>query len=54
MNALSPGFCATDLNNHTGVISAAEGGIHIARQIITPENDATGVFLNENGGTYPW
>ncbi|MFA1545603.1 SDR family NAD(P)-dependent oxidoreductase [Actinomadura chokoriensis] len=51
VNALSPGFCATDLNGHAGVLTATEGGVHIARQISAPE---TGVFLNENGGTYPW
>jgi len=54
VNALSPGFCATDLNNHTGHLSAAEGGAHIARQVTLPENGPTGVFLNENGGTHPW
>ncbi|MDL4816127.1 SDR family NAD(P)-dependent oxidoreductase [Actinomadura opuntiae] len=51
VNALSPGFCATDLNGHTGVLTADEGGAHIARQLERPE---TGAFLNENGGTYPW
>jgi NAD(P)-dependent dehydrogenase (short-subunit alcohol dehydrogenase family) len=51
VNALSPGFCATDLNGHTGVLSADEGGAHIARQLERPE---TGAFLNENGGVYPW
>ena len=51
VNALSPGFCATALNGHTGVLTADEGGAHIARQTSAPE---TGVFLNENGGTYPW
>jgi NAD(P)-dependent dehydrogenase (short-subunit alcohol dehydrogenase family) len=51
VNALSPGFCATDLNGHTGTLTAEEGGAHIARQTSAPE---TGVFLNETGGTYPW
>ncbi|TDD63157.1 SDR family oxidoreductase [Actinomadura darangshiensis] len=51
VNALSPGFCATDLNGHTGVLTADEGGAHIARQLARPES---GAFLNENGGTYPW
>ncbi|MFB4295618.1 SDR family NAD(P)-dependent oxidoreductase [Actinomadura sp. NTSP31] len=51
VNALSPGFCATDLNGHTGVLTAEEGGAHLARQLERPE---TGAFLNENGGTYPW
>lgn len=54
VNALSPGFCATDLNNHTGHLSAAEGGAHIARQVTLPDDGPTGVFLNENGGTHPW
>ena len=54
VNALSPGFCATDLNNHTGHLSAAEGGAHIARQVILPADAPTGVFLDENGGPYPW
>jgi NAD(P)-dependent dehydrogenase (short-subunit alcohol dehydrogenase family) len=54
VNALSPGFCATDLNNHTGHLSADEGGAHIARQVTLPVDGPTGVFLNENGGTYPW
>ncbi len=54
VNSLSPGFVATDLNRHTGHISAEEGGAHIARQILDPDGGATGVFLSENGGTYPW
>jgi NAD(P)-dependent dehydrogenase (short-subunit alcohol dehydrogenase family) len=54
VNALSPGFCATDLNNHTGHLSADEGGAHIAHQVTLPGDGPTGVFLKENGGTYPW
>ncbi|GLY77345.1 SDR family oxidoreductase [Actinoallomurus iriomotensis] len=54
VNALSPGFCATDLNGHAGHLSADEGGAHIARQALSPGEDTTGVFLNENGGTHPW
>jgi NAD(P)-dependent dehydrogenase (short-subunit alcohol dehydrogenase family) len=52
VNALSPGHCATDLNGHTGTLTADEGGAHIARQVLQP--DVTGVFLHEDGGTYPW
>jgi NAD(P)-dependent dehydrogenase (short-subunit alcohol dehydrogenase family) len=52
VNALSPGFCATDLNNHSGHLSAAEGGAHIAHQATA--DGPTGVFLSETGGTYPW
>jgi NAD(P)-dependent dehydrogenase (short-subunit alcohol dehydrogenase family) len=53
VNALSPGFCATDLNNHTGTLTAEQGGAYIAAQVTMPD-PPTGVFLNENGGTYPW
>jgi NAD(P)-dependent dehydrogenase (short-subunit alcohol dehydrogenase family) len=54
VNALSPGFCATDLNNHAGHLSAAEGGAHIARQVTPGDDGPTGVFLSEIGGTHPW
>ncbi|WP_027943625.1 SDR family oxidoreductase [Amycolatopsis taiwanensis] len=54
VNALSPGYCATDLNNHTGHLTAQKGGAHIARQATIPDHNTTGVFLNENGGTCPW
>ena len=53
VNALSPGFCTTDLNGHRGPLSADEGGAHIARQVTAPDGP-TGVFLSEAGGTYPW
>jgi NAD(P)-dependent dehydrogenase (short-subunit alcohol dehydrogenase family) len=54
VNALSPGFCATDLNGHIGTLTAAEGGAHIAQQVTAPPDGATGVFLSDTGGTYPW
>ncbi|GAA1891382.1 hypothetical protein GCM10009736_69590 [Actinomadura bangladeshensis] len=34
-NALSPGFCATDLNGHTGALSADEGGAHRALPVMS-------------------
>jgi NAD(P)-dependent dehydrogenase (short-subunit alcohol dehydrogenase family) len=54
VNAVSPGYVATDLNNHSGHLAAEQAGEHIARQITQPDTDASGVFLNESGGTYPW
>jgi NAD(P)-dependent dehydrogenase (short-subunit alcohol dehydrogenase family) len=54
VNALSPGFCATDLNSHTGHRSAEEGGAAVARQVTLPGDSLTGVFLSEDGGTHPW
>jgi NAD(P)-dependent dehydrogenase (short-subunit alcohol dehydrogenase family) len=53
VNALSPGFCATDLNNHTGTSSAADGGAAIAREVLGSA-ERSGVFLSEEGGSYPW
>jgi len=54
VNAVSPGYVATDLNHHSGHLTAEEAGAHIARQITQPDTDATGAFLSENGGTYSW
>ncbi len=54
VNALSPGFCATDLNGHTGHDTAEDGGARIAAQVLDRSSAGTGLFLNENGGTYPW
>ncbi|MCM3922146.1 SDR family NAD(P)-dependent oxidoreductase [Frankia sp. AiPs1] len=54
VNALSPGFCATDLNGHTGHDTADEGGARITAQVLARDEDGSGVFLSENGGTYPW
>jgi NAD(P)-dependent dehydrogenase (short-subunit alcohol dehydrogenase family) len=54
VNALAPGFIATDLNNHTGTDTTEQAGVRIASQVLLPEDGPTGVFLHENGGTYPW
>jgi NAD(P)-dependent dehydrogenase (short-subunit alcohol dehydrogenase family) len=54
VKAVSPGYVATDLNHHSGHLTAEEAGTHIARQILEPDTDATGVFLSENGGTNSW
>jgi NAD(P)-dependent dehydrogenase (short-subunit alcohol dehydrogenase family) len=53
VNALSPGFVATDLNRHTGHLPAAQGGANIAEQILR-DGTGTGQFLSETGGTHPW
>jgi hypothetical protein len=51
---VSPGFCATDLNDYRGVLTAAEGGTHVARLAAVPDDGPTGVFLSENGGSVQW
>jgi len=54
VNVLSPGFCATDLNNFRGTTSAQQGGEWIAEQVLIRSAGASGQFFNETGGTYSW
>jgi NAD(P)-dependent dehydrogenase (short-subunit alcohol dehydrogenase family) len=54
VNALAPGFVATDLNRHTGTDTVEQGGARIASQVLLPADGPTGVFLRESGGTYSW
>ena len=53
VNALSPGFCATDLNRHSGTSTAAEGGAAIVREVLG-SGERTAAFLSEDGGSYSW
>jgi NAD(P)-dependent dehydrogenase (short-subunit alcohol dehydrogenase family) len=53
VNAVCPGYCATDLNNHTGVRTAAQGAA-IAVKLATLDADGpTGGFFDDNG-TVAW
>ncbi|MFJ9840162.1 SDR family oxidoreductase [Kitasatospora sp. NPDC101155] len=52
--SLEPGYCATDLNQHSGHASAEEGGRRIARQLGEAEAGSTGQFFHAEGGNYPW
>ena len=54
VNAVSPGYVATDLNHHSGHLTAEEAGVEYRSPDPQPRPDATGVFLSENGGTYSW
>ncbi|WP_030056962.1 MULTISPECIES: SDR family NAD(P)-dependent oxidoreductase [Streptomyces] len=54
VSALEPGYCATDLNGHSGHSSAEEGGRRIARQLGEAAAGPTGRFFHPEGGTYPW
>ncbi|MDH6704029.1 NAD(P)-dependent dehydrogenase (short-subunit alcohol dehydrogenase family) [Kitasatospora sp. MAA19] len=54
VNALEPGYCATDLNGHAGHLSAEQGGRTIAGQVTASQDGPTGAFFNPSGGTYPW
>lgn len=54
VSALEPGYCATDLNNHSGHATAEEGGRRIARQLDEALAEPSGRFFHAEGGTYPW
>jgi NAD(P)-dependent dehydrogenase (short-subunit alcohol dehydrogenase family) len=51
INSISPGYTATDLNQHQGVQTAEQGAKHIVKFAISNEN-ITGKFFKEN--EIPW
>jgi NAD(P)-dependent dehydrogenase (short-subunit alcohol dehydrogenase family) len=53
VNSVSPGFVATDMNNHTGTDTVEEGAIAIVRLAQLPDDGPTGSFIHKDG-TYPW
>lgn len=54
VNAVDPGYVATDLNNHSGHLSAEQAGASIARQVVQFDTGLTGSFLTGSGETQPW
>ena len=52
VNAVTPGFCATDLNDHRGLLHPAEGARKVVGVAILPDG-TTGAFLGEDG-PLPW
>jgi NAD(P)-dependent dehydrogenase (short-subunit alcohol dehydrogenase family) len=50
--SVDPGYCATDLNRHTGPRSADEGAAVVAGAALTGAGD-TGRFVDD-GGEVPW
>lgn len=53
VNAVNPGFTATDLNGHRGTQTVEEGAAETVRQALVPDNASTGGFF-ETGGVVPW
>ncbi|TDC47491.1 SDR family NAD(P)-dependent oxidoreductase [Jiangella ureilytica] len=53
VNAVNPGYCATDLNGHSGQLSAAEGARVVVRAAQVAADGPTGAFFTD-GGTLPW
>lgn len=53
INAVNPGYCATDLTNHQGHRTAAQGAAVAVRAATLPADGPSGAFLTEEG-TLPW
>ena len=49
VNAVCPGFVATDLNNHRGVRTPAAGAASAVRMAIIPADGPTGTFTDDEG-----
>ncbi|MDQ1050828.1 SDR family NAD(P)-dependent oxidoreductase [Streptomyces sp. V4I2] len=53
VNAVCPGYCATDLNNHSGHRTAAQGAVAAVRMATVPADGPTGTFTDDQGSV-PW
>ncbi|TDD70110.1 SDR family oxidoreductase [Actinomadura darangshiensis] len=53
VNSVAPGFCATDLNGHTGSRTPAQGAAVIAGAAVLGDDGPTGSYIAEDGRV-PW
>jgi NAD(P)-dependent dehydrogenase (short-subunit alcohol dehydrogenase family) len=53
VNAVCPGYCATDLNRHSGPRTAAQGAESAVRMATIPKDGPTGTFVDDDGPV-PW
>ena len=53
VNAVNPGYTATDINGNRGTQSLAEGAAETVRQALAPDEAPTGGFF-ETAGAVPW
>jgi NAD(P)-dependent dehydrogenase (short-subunit alcohol dehydrogenase family) len=53
VNAVDPGFTATDFNDHRGTQTVAEGAEQIVRMAELDPSGPTGTFSNRHG-IVPW
>lgn len=53
VNAVSPGFTATDMNDHQGVLTPAQGASVAVRLATIPADGPTGAFYGQDGAL-PW
>ncbi|TGD79472.1 SDR family NAD(P)-dependent oxidoreductase [Hymenobacter wooponensis] len=58
VNAVDPGFTATDLNNHRGTGTVEDAAARIAKYVLTGPEGPTGKFISEEHnpitGEIPW
>ncbi|TCO53100.1 SDR family oxidoreductase [Actinocrispum wychmicini] len=54
VNAADPGYCATDLNNHSGFRTAAQGAAVSVHLATLPPDGPTGGFFTDDGAVVPW
>lgn len=58
VNAVDPGFTATDLNGHRGTGTVEEAGTRIAKYVLVGDDGPTGRFISEENtpvtGEIPW
>lgn len=53
VNAVCPGYCATDINNHSGPRTAAQGAVASVRYATLGDDGPTAGYFDENGPV-PW
>ena len=53
VNAANPGFTATDLNGHQGILTVAQGAAPIITLATLPDDGPSGSFLGPEGPE-PW
>ncbi|MEO3741900.1 SDR family oxidoreductase [Plantactinospora sp. B5E13] len=53
VNAADPGYCATDLNGHSGPRTPGQGAVAAVRLATLPADGPTGGFFSEDGPE-PW
>jgi NAD(P)-dependent dehydrogenase (short-subunit alcohol dehydrogenase family) len=54
VNAADPGWCATDLNNHAGFRTAAQGAAVAVHLATLGADGPTGGFFTDDGAVVPW
>jgi NAD(P)-dependent dehydrogenase (short-subunit alcohol dehydrogenase family) len=53
VNAICPGYCATDINGHSGPRTAAQGAVAAIEYATIGEDGPTGGYFNDEGRV-PW